>query len=65
MKFRDGMWMTAEGFNVEYAEEVYEVTQTSKGGISLLCPTRKIYSRGNTLNTSTVTIVSLWIKYLI
>ncbi|KAJ1338375.1 alpha-xylosidase [Microdochium nivale] len=56
MKFRDGMWMTAEGFNVEYAEEVYEVTQTSKGGISLLCPTRKIYSRGNTLNMSTVTI---------
>ncbi|KXJ96739.1 family 31 glycoside hydrolase [Microdochium bolleyi] len=55
MKFRDGMWMTAEGFNVEYAEEVYDITQTGRG-ISLLCPTRKIYTRGNTLNTSTVTI---------
>lgn len=57
MKFRDGMWMTAEGYNVEYAEEVYEITPTEKG-LSLLCPTRKIYTRGNTLNTSTVTIVS-------
>jgi alpha-D-xyloside xylohydrolase len=57
MKFRDGMWHTAEGFTVEYAEEVYQVTETEKG-LSLLCPTKRITSRGSTLNTSTLTIVN-------
>lgn len=57
MKFRDGMWMVAEGMRVEYAEEVYDITETDKG-LSLLCPSRKIRSRGDTLNTSTLTIVS-------
>jgi len=56
MKFRDGMWHTAEGFKVEYAEEVYQITETARG-LSLLCPTRKVTSRGATLNTSTLTIV--------
>ena len=56
MKFRDGMWHTAEGFKVEYAEEVYQITETAKG-LSLLCPTRKVVGRGATLNTSTLTIV--------
>ncbi|KAI1197851.1 glycoside hydrolase family 31 protein [Nemania serpens] len=55
MKFRDGMWLTAEGMRVEYAEGVYNITQTEKG-LSLLCPTRKIHSRGDTLNQSTLTI---------
>ncbi|KAI0419336.1 glycoside hydrolase family 31 protein [Xylaria grammica] len=55
MKFRDGMWLTAEGMRVEYAEDVYNVTQTEKG-LSLLCPTRKIFRRGDTLNQSTLTI---------
>ncbi|KAI1166245.1 glycoside hydrolase family 31 protein [Nemania serpens] len=55
MKFRDGMWLTAEGMRVEYAEDVYNITQTEKG-LSLLCPTRKILSRGDTLNQSTLTI---------
>ncbi len=57
MKFRDGMWLTAEGMRVEYAEDVYNITQTEKG-LSLLCPTRKIFRRGDTLNQSTLTIVS-------
>ena len=57
MKFRDGMWLTAEGRRVEYAEDVYNITQTEKG-VSLLCPNRKIFSRGDTLNQSTITIVS-------
>jgi hypothetical protein len=57
MKFRDGMWMVAEGMRVEYAEEVHEITET-KRGVSLLCPTRKILTRGDTLNRSTVTLVS-------
>ncbi|KAI0201550.1 glycoside hydrolase family 31 protein [Astrocystis sublimbata] len=55
MKFRDGMWLTAEGMRVEYAEDVYNITQTEKG-LSLLCPTRKITRRGDTLNLSTLTI---------
>lgn len=57
MKFRDGMWLPAEGVQTEYAEEVYEITET-QNGLSLLCPTRKIFSRGDTLNRSTLTVVS-------
>ncbi|KAH8666410.1 family 31 glycoside hydrolase [Xylariales sp. PMI_506] len=55
MKFRDGMWLVAEGLQVEYAEEVYD-TKPKGNGLSLLCPTRKILSRGDTLNRSTLTI---------
>ncbi|KAI1374498.1 glycoside hydrolase family 31 protein [Hypoxylon crocopeplum] len=55
MKFRDGMWMVAEGMRVEYAEEVHDITETEKG-LSLLCPSKKIRNRGDTLNTSTLTI---------
>lgn len=58
MKFRDGMWLTAEGVRVEYAEEVYNIKKTDRG-LSLLCPTKKIRSRGDTLNLSTLTIVCL------
>lgn len=58
MKFRDGMWLTAEGVRVEYAEEVYNIKKTDRG-LSLLCPTKKIKSRGDTLNLSTLTIVCL------
>ncbi|KAL2259995.1 hypothetical protein VTK26DRAFT_6148 [Humicola hyalothermophila] len=57
MRFRDGQWLTAEGFRLEYAEEVYRITPTPNArGISLLCPTRKIMTRGDTLNLSTLTI---------
>uniref|UniRef100_L2GAH3 alpha-D-xyloside xylohydrolase n=1 Tax=Colletotrichum fructicola (strain Nara gc5) TaxID=1213859 RepID=L2GAH3_COLFN len=46
-----------EGTTTEYAEEVYYTTEIEDGkGLSLLCPTRKIKSRGHTLNASTVTI---------
>ncbi|KAI0540275.1 glycoside hydrolase family 31 protein [Xylaria digitata] len=55
MKFRDGMWLTAEGMRVEYAEDIYYTTETEKG-LRLLCPTRKIFNRGDTLNQSTLTI---------
>lgn len=56
MKFRDGMWLTAEGMSVSYAEEVYSTTKTARG-LSLLCPTRKIRTRGDSLNLPTLTIV--------
>jgi alpha-D-xyloside xylohydrolase len=42
----------------EYAEEVYRVSPMPSGkGVNLLCPTRKIRSRGDTLNLSTLSIV--------
>ena len=56
MKFRDGMWLVAEGMRVEYAEEVYDMKETETG-LSLMCPTKVIRSRGDTLNLSTLTIV--------
>ncbi|KAK6210608.1 hypothetical protein LQW54_006092 [Pestalotiopsis sp. IQ-011] len=55
MKFRDGMWLPAEGIQTEYAEEVYEIAE-KENRLSLLCPTRKIFSRGDTLNRSTLTV---------
>jgi len=58
MKFRDGMWMVAEGLSVEYAEQVYDVKETERG-LSLLCPTRRVVTRGDTLNLSTITLVSI------
>lgn len=52
------MWLVAEGKRVEYAEEVYSVTEKANGkGISLLCPTRKIFTRGDVLNLSTLSMV--------
>jgi alpha-D-xyloside xylohydrolase len=59
MKFRDGMWLVAEGKRLEYAEEVYSMSETQDGkGLSLLCPTRKIQNRSDSLNLSTLHIVS-------
>ena len=59
MKFRDGMWLVAEGKRLEYAEEVYSIKQSEDGkGLSLLCPTKKIRGRADSLNLSTLTIVS-------
>ena len=60
MKFRDGMWLPAQDVSSEFAEEVYSVTAT-KGGraVSLLCPTRKIRGRADSLNLSTLTIVRI------
>ncbi|KAJ0307792.1 hypothetical protein COL5a_008255 [Colletotrichum fioriniae] len=57
VRLRDGMWLPAEGTATEYAEEVYYTTEIEGGkGLSLLCPTRKIKTRGHTLNASTVTL---------
>jgi hypothetical protein len=58
MKFRDGMWLVAEGVHPEYAEEVYSITQGEKGkALSLLCPTKKQPQRFDSLNMPTLTIV--------
>jgi len=58
MKFRDGMWLVADGKRPEYAEDVYSITQHPAGNaLSLLCPTKKILERADTLNLPTLTIV--------
>jgi alpha-D-xyloside xylohydrolase len=51
------MWMTAADKRVEYAEDIYSVTETANGrGLELLCPTKHIRGRGDTLNCPTLTI---------
>lgn len=60
MKFRDGMWLVAEGVRAEYAEEVYSVTEQEDGrALSLLCPTKRVLGRADSLNLSTLTVVSI------
>ncbi|OAL47686.1 alpha-xylosidase [Pyrenochaeta sp. DS3sAY3a] len=57
MKFRDGMWLVNDQFTVQHAEEVYTTTpREDKTAVTLLCPTKKIFSRGDTLNLSTLSI---------
>ncbi|PNS21162.1 Alpha-xylosidase [Sphaceloma murrayae] len=57
MKFRDGMWLPAADKHVEYAEEVYEaIPSADQRSLSLLCPTRQIHSRGDSLNRPTITV---------
>ncbi|PQE10607.1 glycoside hydrolase family 31 protein [Rutstroemia sp. NJR-2017a WRK4] len=57
MKFRDGMWLPAADKRLEYAEEVYSITEREDGkALSLLCPTRKIFARADSLNLSTLTV---------
>jgi alpha-D-xyloside xylohydrolase len=58
MKFRDGMWLVAVGKQLEYAVEVYSITESENGkGWSLVCPTEKIQSSSDSLNLRTVNIV--------
>ncbi|KAF2649703.1 glycoside hydrolase family 31 protein [Lophiostoma macrostomum CBS 122681] len=57
MKFRDGMWLTSDQHTVQYAEEVYSINNREDGNaITLTCPAKKIFSRGDTLNLATVSV---------
>ncbi len=52
------MWLVAENVQIDYAEEVYSIRETPSGkGVSLLCPTRKIRTRGDVLNIGTISVV--------
>ena len=52
------MWLGAEGKRVEYAEDIFTIDQSEDNKkLSLLCPTSKQYSRGDSLNRPTLTIV--------
>jgi alpha-D-xyloside xylohydrolase len=57
------MWLFREEFKVEFAEDVHKVDQGPNNSLSLLCPTRRILARGNTLNQPTVTIVGIIMVY--
>lgn len=51
------MWLVSEDKTVQYAEDIYTVTtRDDQKAVTLLCPTRKIHSRGDTLNLSTISI---------
>jgi len=51
------MWLVNDQFTVQHAEEVYTTTtREDKKAITLLCPTKKIFSRGDTLNLSTLSV---------
>ncbi|PVH93839.1 glycoside hydrolase family 31 protein [Periconia macrospinosa] len=68
MKFRDGMWLPSPTHTISYAEEIHTITpspppstsssssSSNTPSLTLLCPTRKILSRGNTLNLATLSI---------
>src|ERR1700760_1334739 len=52
-----GMWLTAPDKHVEYAECIYSITAgKNEKALELLFPTKKIRSRGDTLNCPTLTI---------
>ena len=58
MKFRDGMWLPSHKFLTAYAEEVHDVQHTEgDDAITLLCPTKRITSREDTLNSRLLTMV--------
>jgi len=57
MHLRDGMWLPAQDFRTEYAEDVYEITPNQdQQALSLLCPTKHIRTRGDGLNQPTLTL---------
>jgi alpha-D-xyloside xylohydrolase len=59
MKFRDGMWFVREGLKVEYAVEVsIENIEVRNGGrtLHLLCPTRHVRGKMNSIDISALTI---------
>ncbi|XRM46716.1 hypothetical protein ABZX51_009745 [Aspergillus tubingensis] len=57
MRFRDGMWLVDPSKSLQYAEDIYSINASPDNrSLNLLCPTRHIFSRGNTLNLSTLHI---------
>jgi alpha-D-xyloside xylohydrolase len=51
------MWLVNDKFTVQHAEEVYTITpRQDNKAVTLLAPTKKIFSRGDTLNLATLSI---------
>ncbi len=55
MKFTEGYWLQSEHANGLFAAEAYTVDKIP-GGMRVVAPVKKIESRGDTLNTPTITI---------
>ena len=55
MKFTDGAWMTAQGFNIHPAREVRFV-KTDDAKVTLTAPSFHIFNRGMTLQGPYLTI---------
>ena len=55
MKFTEGYWLASEKAHPIYAAQAYEVEKIP-GGMRVLATSRKIESRGQTLNLPTITI---------
>jgi alpha-D-xyloside xylohydrolase len=55
MKFTDGYWLVREGFTVERPAEAYD-TRAAGDRLQILAPTRRIQTRGDTLNRSTLAV---------
>lgn len=55
MKFTEGYWLQSERANGLFAAEAYTVDKIP-GGMRIVAPVKKIVSRGDTLNTPTITI---------
>ena len=55
MKFTEGYWLASEKAHPIYATQAYEVEKIP-GGMRVLATSRKIESRGQTLNLPTITI---------
>ena len=53
------MWLVQDNVRLEYAEEVRRLTWNEDGtAMNLLCPAKKIFRRGDTLNLPVFDIVS-------
>ena len=55
MKFTDGYWMTKPEYEVSPALQVYRARKT-ESSLELLCATRPIRHRGDTLNHTMLTV---------
>ena len=54
------MWLVKDNVRLEYAEEVRKLSWNEDGtAMNLLCPAKKIRSRGDTLNLPVFNIVCI------
>ena len=55
MKFTDGFWQVRPGVTPLYAQEAYDI-EPHDDALVITAPTKRIESRGTTLNTATITV---------
>ena len=55
MKYTEGFWLTSERATISYASDAYFVEEI-ENGMRVVAPTKKIVTRGDTLNLPVITI---------